>query len=149
MGGKKKNPRFAAPPPGGKQARIDPNAEVDWEGHPISWHFRHLDHDGPFGWNGCNRETLIGTILRRANGFETMTWRELRARDMLHHAPLNRISSDARQRLQQIGQDDVEGLHSLRIGQGPRVWGIRDRLYFKVIWWDPDHQVWPMNITNN
>jgi hypothetical protein len=146
---KKKIPRVAESPPGGKQARVDPAAVVDWDSLQITWQFRNLDHDGPFGWRVCNRETLVHTILGRTSDFESMTWRELRANGLLHHTPLDRICAPARRRLEEISQNDVDELHSLRIGKKHRVWGIRDRLYFKVIWWDPEHQVWPMNITDN
>jgi hypothetical protein len=115
----------------------------------IAWHFRSLDHEGPFGWGCCDRATLIDTIINRARDFETMTWRELQYKDLLHSTPLQRIAKEARERLEEINQGDVAELHSLRIEKKRRVWGIRDRLYFRVLWWDPEHDVYPMNIKDN
>ena len=115
----------------------------------VVWHFRHLDHDEPFGWHVCDRETLVRTILVRARSLETMSWRELREQDLLHHYRIDKVCPEARRRLEQIGQADIDELYSLRIEKRRRVWGVRDRLYFRVLWWDPDHAIHPMNITGN
>ena len=115
----------------------------------ITWHFRHVDHDGAFGWQLCDRSTLVDTIMSRVQSFETMTWRELRAQKILHDHSVDTLSKDARERLREIRQDDVEDVCSLHIDKRRRIWGIQDRLYFKVLWWDPDHQVYRMNIHDN
>lgn len=149
MGGKKKVPRAEVRPAGGKQARAEVGNLGNWDEMPITWHFRYLDHGGPFGWRLCDRDTLVNIILDRARSFETMTWRELRAKDILHRHTMDQVPRETRRRLVEIDQDDIDALHSLRIEKRRRVWGIRDRLYFRVLWWDPDHQVYPMNITDN
>jgi hypothetical protein len=135
--------------PAGRNVRTAVEAEIDWGAFPITWHFRYLDQEGPFGWHVCDRNVLLRSIWERARSFETKTWRELRAERVLHHHPLGSLGREALSRLAEIGQDLVDGLYSLHIGKRERIWGIQDRLYFKVIWWDPNHQVYPMNITNN
>lgn len=149
MGGRRKIPKVGVSLPGGKEARADRDLLSNWDAMPITWHFRCMDHGGPFGWRGCDRDTLVNTILERAKSFETMTWRELRSKDILHRHTMDQVPRETRQRLEEIGQADIDALHSLRIEKKRRVWGIRDRLYFRVLWWDPDHQVYPMNITDN
>ena len=136
------------PPPGGKQVRIDPAANPDWFGMHIAWHFRDLDHEGPFGWHVCDRETLVETIMKRIESFETMRWKEIPAK-LLHPIKISDLAPAAQKRLEEIEQMDIAELWCLRIGKKPRVWGIRDRLYFRVLWWDPDHAVYQMNVKDN
>ena len=47
------------------------------------------------------------------------------------------------QRLVEIKQDDLSQLFSLRISAKCRVWGILDGRVFKVLWYDPKHEVYP------
>lgn len=49
----------------------------------------------------------------------------------------------ARKRLSQIGQGDLDELTSLSLTGTQRVWGIRDVGVLTVLWWDPDHLVCP------
>jgi hypothetical protein len=47
-----------------------------------------------------------------------------------------------------MGQDDVEAVLSLRISARERVWGILDGPALQVLWWDPEHQVYPVERRN-
>lgn len=40
--------------------------------------------------------------------------------------------------------DDVDDLYQLHVTGPKRVWGIRFGPYLKLLWWDPDHQVYPV-----
>lgn len=147
---KKKVPKQGAQLPAPrKDVRFSADADRDWSNSSISWHFRYVDYGGPYGWDACEISHLKETIMDRVRSFETMTWRELRSRDLLHTHPLANVSLDAKRRLAEIEQDDVEALVSLRVEKRRRIWGIQDRLYFRVLWWDPEHRVYPMNIANN
>ena len=83
---------------------------------------------------------------------ESNTWKELVSRDggrRFHSTPVEVIAKDARQRLEEISQDDIDDLFQIRIGSSARLWGIIDRNIMKILWWDPNHTVYPMNIKNN
>jgi hypothetical protein len=45
--------------------------------------------------------------------------------------------------------DDIEELYRFRFTGTQRIWGIRDRRTFRVLWWDPDHQVYETNHADN
>jgi hypothetical protein len=95
-------------------------------------------------------QNLIG-VLR---SFECNTWRELLAqgggKKRHHYMPVDEICKDAQVRLSEINQDDIDQqLFSFRIDQKKRLWGIVDRHILKILWWDPEHQVYPMNIADN
>ncbi|MBX7259668.1 MAG: hypothetical protein K1Y02_25150 [Candidatus Hydrogenedentes bacterium] len=63
--------------------------------------------------------------------------------------PINEICKNAQKRLSEIRQDDIDELFSFRIMKKKRLWGILDRHVFKILWWDPDHQVYPMDTKDN
>jgi hypothetical protein len=45
--------------------------------------------------------------------------------------------------------DDVDELFSLRMGGAKkRIYGIRDRGTLQVIWWDPEHEIYPTEPKN-
>ena len=60
----------------------------------------------------------------------TTTWRRFRQRG-------------ARGRLEAIGMADQTKISVLRLGGQERLFGFRDRNVFHVVWWDPQHQIWP------
>lgn len=60
-----------------------------------------------------------------------------------HQVELARLVKRARERLEQIKQDDVDYLMSFRITGKNRIWCIDDRNIMNVLWWDPDHSVCP------
>lgn len=108
------------------------------------WRFSIMDFDGPFG---CNDITPCQAMIihGRLSALESMTWNEIERRNEHHLIAVSRLSKEARDRLNEIAQDDVEHLYSLRIASTERVWGIRDRHVLKLLWWDPEHKVYPVS----
>ena len=53
------------------------------------------------------------------------------------------LIKQARERLEDIKQDDADYLMSFRITGKSRVWCIPDRNIMRVLWWDPNHSVCP------
>ena len=51
-------------------------------------------------------------------------------------------------RLEAMGQDDIDSVMSLGVTQIGRVFGIMDHNIMKVLWWDPDHLVCPVEVSN-
>lgn len=84
-------------------------------------------------------------ILPALCNFETMTWHEIKAASggkgvgrgtKSHPIPIEQLSKEAQKRLEELQQDDIEELFSLRIAGKIRVFGIRDRNILKIIWFD-------------
>ena len=40
--------------------------------------------------------------------------------------------------------DDVDELYQLRVTGAERVWGIRSGPLLRLLWWDPNHEVYPV-----
>lgn len=140
MGKDKRAARVGSPPASAKAPRGEKPGNFD--GEPIAWHLRHLDREGPWGWGSISTHELWNVILPKARDFESMTWGSVKQGGS-HSIDLESITSEARKRLQEIGQDDVDELFSLRLRGKERLWGIRDRHILKVLWWDPKHQICP------
>ncbi len=135
-----KNPSKKRSPNPGKYPRSkDPDSS---EKEIISWHFNAIDLEGDWDCSDIKKELLIDNILNRIKSFETMHWSALPSSGS-HQVSVGLISSSARTRLTEIGQDDIDDLYSLRIDGKARIWGIRDRHIFRLLWWDPNHSVCP------
>jgi hypothetical protein len=130
-----------------------PGGHDDWFYRQFQISLRRLDFEGPFGWGRASLEELQAA-LRRLKEFEALTWREILNEQGKQNHRLERkeICADAQTRLEEIGLGDSEYVYSLRVTKKHRVWGIRDArdgVTFVVLWCDPDHQVYPMNIKDN
>lgn len=124
-----------------KEPRVD--APIDREpDRAISWHVRILDRGGLWPWTGIDAATLWSELHQKLGNFETMRWSEILGPNN-HPVKIEDLCPEARKRLQEIKQDDVDDLVSLRLAGKKRVWGIRDGNVLKILWWDPDHQVCP------
>ena len=71
-----------------------------------------------------------------------MMWKEILGRDS-HEVSVEAISKAAQKRLSEIKLDDFERLVSLRFMGSERLWGIKINNILKIIWWDPNHEVYP------
>ncbi len=105
------------------------------------WRIQSLDLEGPFGWHAHSAESLKD-VQAKLGHFETMYWREIEQKQSCHFTPVNEIEKPARERLAALNLDDTDSLYQLRLGGKTRVWGIRDRFIFRILWWDPDHGVY-------
>lgn len=52
-------------------------------------------------------------------------------------------NAEAQRRARDIYLDDAEAIHSLKITGSKRLWGLLYEHEFSVIWWDPNHDIWP------
>jgi hypothetical protein len=75
-----------------------------------------------------------------------MTWAEINHPNTgCHPIPIKELCSEAQKRLSQIELIATEEeLFSLRLSGRERLWGIRERHIFKILWWDPKHEVYPV-----
>lgn len=106
--------------------------------------------DGQFGWHAIDGDALR-KIQERLKSFETQTWNEIlsHSRRQNHYMPVSEICKEAQNLLEQRGLGDTDALVSLRIGKSERLWGILQGATLLILWWDPDHAVYPMNIAEN
>lgn len=114
------------------------------------WQLASIDFDGPFGWRGATAQDIEHEICVKLRSFESMTWAEiLRASggkgegkgNNSHECQIESLCDGAKQRLREIGRDDLDSMFSLRLSGKGRIWGIRRGRVLQVMWWDPGHAV--------
>lgn len=90
------------------------------------------------------------SIAYAFKSFESMTWNQIFIdnSENNHAISLNDIEKFAYDRILSLSYDDQNCLWSLRLNGRQRLWGIREKNYFLVIWWDPFHQVCKSNLKN-
>lgn len=112
------------------------------EGMPLAWRFSGCDVEGPFAWTNL-QPPIYKQVIEALRVFETKTWQEINEMGS-HPIEAYRLDKIARDRLEAIGQDDIDDIMSFRLNGRNRVWCIRMQNVMRVIWWDPDHKVYPV-----
>ncbi|WP_164929408.1 hypothetical protein [Gloeobacter violaceus] len=142
---KTKDPKITEKPSSAKTPRFGNDPDEFYTLSP-AWRLSKLEMVEPFGWHKVDGATLA-SIRSKLASFESMTWKEILcdASTKNHFIGVDRLCLEARQRLEEIKQGDIDQLMSLRLGGKQRVWGIVDQGIMTVLWWDPDHKVYPVN----
>ncbi|WP_155988904.1 hypothetical protein [Nocardiopsis sp. CNT312] len=143
-GGRKKAPVPAeppgkSPPDPGRLPRADSSHER------MCWRFEHVDHEGPWGFARVSGQDLCD-LLRKLRDFERMSVREL-----FHQSGGLAKSYDveglpnkhARERLEHLRLADQTRISRLRMSGPGRLYGFVDANVFHVVFWDPEHRIWP------
>ena len=105
----------------------------------VCWQFSLMDLAGPFSCMDIRTDEWQ-VILAKMRLWENMTWNEIEGRRD-HSISVDSLSDTARKRLLDIQLDDIDEVFSLHIDGKKRLFGIRDRNIFKVLWWDREHKV--------
>jgi hypothetical protein len=138
---RRKRPRIKKPPRPEKKPRGAEKAEKA-NIEEVCWHLRIIDKDGPFGWDNVDHKDTIWEIIEKLSNFEKLKWPEILNRNN-HSIQVAQLCSEAKRRLQEIEQDDIDELISFRLDGRKRLWGIRHLNVLKILWWDPNHLVCP------
>jgi hypothetical protein len=112
---------------------------------PLSWRFSSADKEGQWPWER-HPETLQ-QIMDKLPDFERLL-RLSDIRRMRHSPRITALCKDAQGRLKELQQDDVEHLHSWRVGSAERLWCVERDGIMHVLWWDPNHEVYPVEPKN-
>jgi len=107
------------------------------------WRFGRLDFQEKWGFNQLNEFPTIEDIHSKLKNFETMTWREIEGKNN-HYIDVKDICKEAQERLRQIKLDEYDTLFSFRLTGKKRLWGIRENEILYLLWWDPEHTVYPI-----
>lgn len=140
MGKNGKHPKARFQPVITKEASHTKNPD-GYQNQFISWHFECMDTSG--SWP-CSINTLQN-IQNRLHEYERIKWSGLSGSS--HPLPINKIIPKAQRRLSELGYSDYENLYQFEIRNGnskQRLWGLRTENIFKILWWDPNHEIYPV-----
>lgn len=116
---------------------------------PIAWHLGKMDKKGRWRFN-LNIFQGIHAFLLPYEGMschEIFSTRTKRA-GHCHAMPIDAICEDARKRLSKI-RVNTDTLYQIVVRGRQRLWGVMHHNIFCILWYDPYHEVYPMNITDN
>jgi len=107
------------------------------------WVFSVLDENGPWGKVKLSGDSVWNDILPKIRSYESMTWGQIEQNKKYNHSVgIDALCPTARKRIDHL-KLDVDELFRFRLSGKQRLWGIRDRERFKILWWDPDHEICP------
>lgn len=135
-----KTAKIAEQPKPAKSAKIA--KEPLLEGGALAWRISILDREGPFGWNQLTDPAKLHEIITKLHEYEDKQWADI-IKMGSHPVERHRLCKEARDRLKDIDQDDVDELMSFRLTGKNRVWCIRHLNVMRILWWDPKHAVCP------
>lgn len=115
----------------------------------LVWRFGEIDDEGSWALSRIGRERLK-VLLGHLRSFESMTVNEVFAPNSEHgkRYRVEDLPKAASDRLVEIGRDDETEIARLRCGGKPRLYGFLRENVFHVLWWDPQHAVWPTRKRN-
>lgn len=113
----------------------------------LCWRFTHVDNDGDWGFRNVDPQTLC-EIMTHLRDFESMTLNAV-----FHNGgepgkdyEVEQIpNQDALKRLVEKNLADQTKISRLRLGGKPRLYGFLRGNVFYVVFWDPEHDIWPSN----
>jgi len=116
----------------------------------MRWSAGSADRDGdwPWGARDWTQSAWDGVILPKLKNFETMMWKEIEAsttdngHKSHHDMPTERICEDAQCRLIELNHEE-EDIYRFRLGNKRRLWGFRIVNEFSILWYDPEHRIYP------
>lgn len=144
-----KRPRQGRHSKGGRKPRSRKRASNFDQMRPV-WSFAIADKEGVeslYSDRSCRE--WCSTILAKLRDFESMTWADIKrqtnraGKTRNHYVATRNLTRSARERLEKLKQDDVERLFSLRLSSRIRIYGIVDGHILKIIWYDPEHRLYP------
>lgn len=111
---------------------------------PPAWRIARMEMVDPFGWYSLDA-TKLNAIREKLVEFERKTWNTIliTEKHRNHSVSITNLCPEARKRLEDTNQDDIDEVVSLRLSGKERVWGIRIGFVMALLWWDPDHCVCP------
>ena len=132
--GKKKKPRI----------ETDPSAN-DLKTLLIS--FSIVERHGKYGFEKLFCKEKLWEIIDKTKEMEKLTWEQL-GQNGSHNVSTENFCKEARQELRRIGLGDLEEMYSLRFSAKERIYGLKENRVLKIMWWDPNHAIYPVKKKN-
>jgi hypothetical protein len=126
---------------------VNPNSIYQME---MDWSEDGADRQDHWSWGPRDwaQDAWDGVIFPKLSSFETMKWFEIEAavtdsgHRMHHSMEIETICDECQTRLLEL--EKVTGdIYRFRLGNRRRLWGFRVLNVFEILWYDPEHNVYP------
>lgn len=141
--GRKKNKSLSGQPKVRDKKSVRSVPAISPDAMKVSWIFSGVDREGPFAWPQHDAEEMH-EILTFLETIDSQTWAEVLGRR--HHALTDPkgFSKEALKRLSEIHKSDlIDQIYSFAMGSRKRVILIRFEAVAYLLWYDPEHKVYP------
>ena len=111
----------------------------------LCWRFQFMDRQAPWGLASIQPADWP-VIIDKLRNLETMTVHEVFAQSGNPGKDYDLAALPTRAatgRLHDLDLDDQDRVSRIRLGGKLRLYGFRHGNIFHILWWDPEHQVWP------
>jgi hypothetical protein len=112
--------------------------------------FNHADRATSEAWQFSPSDQESIKLLDFLCDMGCETWRDIdrmqfKGNQRHHYHPLEKITRKAKRDAdrQELGEKFGDEMFRFRLGKRRRLWGFRVGRTFHVIWWDPEHKVYP------
>jgi hypothetical protein len=107
----------------------------------ISWKFSIIDIDGKWTFKNIKKDYFWNDLLNKLKNLESQTVSEFIMPEHNHKIEKCSLCKEAQRRLINIKLDDYDEFYSIHIDGKKRLWGILEFSNFKILWWDPNHEI--------
>lgn len=114
------------------------------------WVFTDIDKGGKFAFDVSRDDFHHKDVMEKLIEYSKMTWRDIKnhthdkGKSKHHYLSYQSLSKDARDRFNAKKlEEDSDALFSFALNNTLRIVGIREGEKFKVLWYDPGHEVCP------
>lgn len=139
----RKKPKQVFRPSGKKLPRGEPPKTVE---SAVSWRFRYMDMEGEWSCASIDGDALL-EVREKLVHFEKQKWSSSAGTGsvgVVKRISISEFQRSVQQRFTKLGLDRLsDELWEFRLGGAERLWGIRAEDVCYIIWWDPDHTVYP------
>lgn len=138
-----KHPRAEAVPSGQKNPTYA--AEPQSYNHlKACWRVRNIVMTDPYGWHELTPEE-VADVRQKLGNFESMTWNEIfvGAKKQNHAIDVSALRCPHARRWMKDNMPDQPTLWTLRFSGAERVWGIFSGGAYQILFWDPEHLIYP------
>lgn len=124
--------------------------EIGYENAVPVWMFDKIDRNGKFAFDLKRKDFEYCEFLDKMIAYTTMTWSRLRkqthddGKSKHHYLEAGKLSKDAQKRLEAMHlEENSDQIFSMALRNKLRIVGLRDRDKFHILWYDPQHEVYP------
>lgn len=143
---RRKKPKQGGQPAPRKAVRQQEDPTSSNQQRPV-WLCGSFDAESQWGLESVTLE-VAKDLLAKLKSYESMTWAQIESDKKRNHSVgITDLCKDARKRVVELNLD-VDELFRFRLDGTSRLWGIRDRHHFSLLWWDPKHEVCPSQLKN-
>lgn len=122
-------------------------------GMRMTWTHDKRDCEGTWSWGivrQWSEKDWDGVIAPKLAEWGKLTWAEIdrftsdTGHKMHHSMETSAICGEAQDRLIELEYFE-EAIFRFRLGNLPRLWGFRVVSHFEILWFDPTHQIYPID----